>query len=78
MKVLTDNTSHLYNIPGYNLKYKNIPDSARGGVVMYTKLNYNVKLQNDLSIFVPGVESICIEVQLNHCNAIIAEILQSP
>ena len=29
---LTDNIPHLYNIFGYNLKYKNRHDSARGGL----------------------------------------------
>ena len=58
---LTDNIAQQFNIPGYNLVYKNRPNTARGGVAIYTKSKYNITMRDDLAIFHPGIfESILI------------------
>ena len=76
---LTDNTAQQFNIPGYNLVYKNRPNTARGGVAIYTKSKYNIAMRDDLAIFHRGIfESIFIEVKLNNFNAIIGEIYRVP
>jgi len=73
---LTDNISHQFEIPGYNLITRNRPnDAKRGGVAIYLKSDYNFIERNDLMINDPGVfESVFIEVK----NAIIGEIYRTP
>ena len=76
---LTDNIAQQYHIPGYNLVYKNRHNIARGGVAIYIKTKYNIKMRDDLAIFNSGIfESIFIEVQLNNFNAIVGEIYRVP
>ena len=75
---ITDKTSHLYNIAGYDLVTNN-RDSARGGVAIYINNKFNYNIRSDLSIFKSGkFESIFIELKSSDHKAIIGEIYRVP
>ena len=76
---LTNHIAHQFKIPGYNLVCKNRPNSARGGVAIYIKSDYNFIERDDLAINNPGVfESICIEIKSSNPSTIIGEIYRVP
>lgn len=76
---LTDNITDQYNLPGYNLVYKNRSLKKKGGVAIYVKNKYNFILRDDLSVFQEGVfESVFIEIKTNECKAIVGEIYRVP
>ena len=76
---LTDNIANQFNLPGYNLIYKNRHNKTRGGVAIYLKAEYNFVERNDIAINIEGsFESIFIEIKSPIKNAIIGEIYRVP
>ena len=75
---LTDNISHMYNIPGYNLICNN-RQYLRGGVAIYINPKLNFTRCNDLKIFLAGqFESIFIEIKSKASPLIEGEIYRVP
>ena len=76
---LTDRVTKLYNIPGYNMIYRNRINKQRGGVLIYILEKYKYSEDAKLSIFHEGeFESIFAEVEYNKCKLIIGEIYRVP
>lgn len=76
---LKDETTHHFDIPGYNLVYKNRPGASRGGVAIYVHKKFDFKMRDDLVINIPGTfESIFIEIQNAKFKAIVGEIYRIP
>ena len=76
---LHDGNKHLFNIPGYNLVFKNRSNMARGGVAIYVKESIQYKLREDLMTFIEGeYESIFIETNISNNKTIIGEIYRVP
>ncbi len=75
---LTDNISHMYNIPGYNLICNN-RQNLRGGVAIYINSKLNFSRRKDLEIFLPGqFESLFIEIKSTASPLIVGEIYRIP
>ncbi len=77
---LKDNTSHLFEIPGYTLVCKNRSHNTRGGgVAIYVNELYNYEVRDDLSVFDEGkFESLFIEIKSRSQKLIIGEIYRVP
>ena len=76
---LMDINANQYNIPGYNLLYKNRTTSNRGGVAIYINSKYTYISRDDISINEPGIfESIFVEIKSNKSNMLIGEIYRIP
>ncbi len=75
---LTDNISHMYNIPGYNLICNN-RQNLRGGVAIYINSKLNFSRREDLEIFLPGqFESLFMEIKSKASPLIVGEIYRIP
>ena len=58
---LNDDCAHLFELPNYNLVYKNRTTKCKGGVAIYIRDNIQYILREDLSNFVEGeFESILL------------------
>jgi hypothetical protein len=76
---LTDNTVQFFNIPGYQLVYKNRKNKCRGGVAIYIKDNFTFTVREDLSIYQEGeFESLFLEVNSNMNKCIVGEVYRVP
>lgn len=76
---INDYNAALFNLPGYNLIYKNRKHMVKGGVAIYIRDTIQFKIRDDLSLFKEGeFESVFIETCDKHHPAIIGEIYRIP
>ncbi len=76
---LSDSNANQFNIPGYNLVYRNRPNAQRGGVAIFIKSKHNFIERDDLEVFEPGIfESVFVEIKSDNLNAIVGEIYRIP
>ena len=76
---LNDQISPYFNIPGYNLVYKNRQNKSKGGVAIFIDKKYNYCIREDLSIFIEGeFESVFLEICSPMHKLIIGEIYRVP
>lgn len=76
---LKDINADNFQIPGYNLIFKNRKTIAHGGVAMYIKDNLRFVPRDDLDIFDEGTfESIFIEITNENKSTIVGEIYRTP
>ena len=75
---LNYDSAHLFELPNYNLIYKNRTTKSKGGVAMYIRDNIQYILQEDHSNFVEGeFESIFIESSRNGLTTVFGEIYRT-
>lgn len=76
---LTDAIVNLYNIPGYNMIYKNRIIKSRGGVLIYLLKKYKYNVVEELSIFKEGeFEAVFAEAEYHKNKLMVGEIYRIP
>ena len=76
---LNDDSAHLFELPNYNLVYKNRTTKSKGGVAICIRDNIQYILREDHSNFVEGeFESIFIESSRNGLTTVVGEIYRTP
>ncbi len=76
---LTNESSDLFNIPGFPLFYKCQQGEQRGRVAIYAKDSLKYKLRDDFSLFYEGqFESFFLEVMCGKTSTMVGEIYRIP